>query len=133
MAWSATLVEAYDPDLYALKVIRTVAQVSTVAQVTKRPDPVCYDSDDPYEKLAFASGTHPCYEPSDEDVHGCYLRVEDGEDAPELAEYQSAFDDECFQMFGEFYSNIPGFEDAQHAMFDDMMDDPVGMAMGMYY
>jgi ribonuclease HI len=127
MVWSATLIEAYDPNLRALKVVRTAAQV------TKRADPVCYDSDDPYEKLAFASGTHACYEPSDEDVHGCYLPVEDGEAAPELADCESAFEEECFQMFEEFESHIPGFEDAQHAMFDEMMDDPAGMAMGMYW
>ena len=36
-------------------------------------------------------------------------------------------------MFEEFESNIPGFEDAQHAMFDEMMDDPAGLAMGMYW
>ena len=127
MAWSATLIEAYDPNLYALKVIRTAAQVS------KRPDPVCYDSDDPYEKVAFASGTHACYEPSDEDLNGCYLRVEHGEAAPELSEYRAAFDDECFEMFGSFYSNVSGFEEAENAMYEEEMNDPVGMAMGMYW
>jgi len=127
MAWSATLVEAYDPSLYALKVVRTAAQV------TKPPAPIEYDSDDPYEKVAFASGTHACYEPSDEDVNGSYLRVEAGEAAPELADYESAFDDECRQMFEEFEFHIPGYEEAEHAMYDDMMDDPVGMAMGMYW
>ena len=55
-----------------------------------------YDSDDPYEKLAFASGTHACYEPSDEDVNGSYLPVKAGEAAPELNSlvniYESAFE-----------------------------------------
>ena len=56
-----------------------------------------------------------------------------GEAAPELSEYRAAFDDECFEMFGSFYSNVSGFEEAENAMYEEEMNDPVGMAMGMYW
>ena len=104
ISWDARLIGATAPEMLDVRVLRSGADVAN----EPAREPADYDSDDPYEKMAFCNGTHPCYHEDD----SSYVPVAPGEAAPELDETQTVFSECMEEMFGEFCKMIPEYHEA---------------------